>query len=71
MRSLGFRLVPSFSEGAQPDSSYLNTDLKIALFDATTDYFILSGGTPIPIDIIPVKVAPKLRCQVLKLMDRA
>lgn len=68
MRTLGFHFVPSFSVGAQPDSTYYNPDLNIALFDATTDNFIFSKGTPIPVDIIPVTVGPKLRSQLLKLM---
>lgn len=68
MRTLGFHFVPSFSVGAQPDSSYFNTDLNIAFFDATTDNFIFSEGIPIPVDIIPVKVGSKLRSQLLKLM---
>ena len=29
---------------------------------------ILSQGTPIPIDVIPITVGPKLRDQLLKLM---
>lgn len=69
MRALGFRLVPSFSVGAQPDSSFFNPDLGIALFDATTDNFILTKGIPIPIDIIPVTVDLKLRSQLRKLMS--
>lgn len=68
MRKFGFLPVQGFSIGSYADSSFFNPDLGIALFDATTDNFILTMGTPIPIDLIPVTVGPKLRNQLMNLM---
>jgi len=68
LSQFGFLPVHGFSIGSYADSSFFNPELGIALFDATTDNFILTMGTPIPIDVIPVAVGPKLRSQLLKLM---
>jgi len=68
LHKFGFWPVHGFSIGSYPDSSFFNPDLNIALFDATTDNFILTMGTPIPIDVIPITVGPKLRNQLLNLM---
>lgn len=68
MHKFGFWPVHGFSIGSYADSSFFNPDLDIALFDATTDNFILTMDTPIPIDVIPITVGPKLRDQLLNLM---
>lgn len=68
LRKFGFLPFQGFSIGSYADSSFLNPELGIALFDATPDNFIMTMGTPVPIDVIPVIVGPKLRSQLLRLM---
>jgi len=69
MARRGFVLIPGFSIGSEPDSSFYNPVEDIAIFDAACDNFIECSGIPVPIDVIPVKVGSKLRAQLLKLMD--
>lgn len=69
LQDFGFIPVQTFSVGAHGDSSFFNPELGIALFDAAKDNFIMTRGAPVAIDILPVKVGPKLRSQLLKLMD--
>lgn len=70
MDAIGFVLVPSFSVGAQDESSFFNPEFNIALFDAANDNSILSDDTPVPVDIIPVVVGAKLRQQLLRLIGK-
>ena len=61
----GFLMVPRFFIGSESDSSFYNDDLRIGIFDATCDNFILSQGVPIPVDVVIVAVGNLLRLQLL------
>lgn len=65
----GLALIPGFSIGSEPDSSFYSLTKGIAVFDAVPDNFIESHGVPIPIDVIPVMAGPLLKTQILRLMD--
>ncbi|MES2660136.1 MAG: hypothetical protein V4689_16050 [Verrucomicrobiota bacterium] len=67
-RKYGFVLVPGFSIGSESDSSFYNDTLRLGIFDATCDNFILSQGTPIPVDVIVIPVGNRLRGQLLAMI---
>lgn len=64
----GFDLIPGFSIGSEPDSSFYSLTKGIAVFDAVPDNFIESLGVPIPVDVIPVMAGSLLKAQILRLM---
>jgi hypothetical protein len=65
----GFALVPEFCIGSESDSSFLHEAERLAIFDATCDNFILSGGLPIPVDVVVVNAGRELLRQLLALME--
>lgn len=66
-RNKGFREVKGFWLGAEEGSSFYDAEERLGVFDASTDNFILSGGIPIPIDVVIVEVSEVLHKQLLRL----
>lgn len=69
-RRYGFVLVPGFSIGSESDSSFYNHTLRLGIFDATCDNFILSQQMPIPVDVIVIPVGDRLRGQLLAMISQ-
>ncbi|MES2983502.1 MAG: hypothetical protein V4727_14410 [Verrucomicrobiota bacterium] len=69
MAKRGFLKIPNFSIGSEQETSYYNDDIGFGVFDASSDNFIMSENTPIPIDVIPIRVSNLLRSQLLRLIQ--
>ncbi len=64
----GYIPLSSFFIGAERNSTFYHVEENIAIFDASTDNFILSNGVPVPIDLIIQIPGRKLRAQLLRLL---
>lgn len=62
-----FLSIPDFSIGSETDSTFYHPESGWAIFDAASDNFILSNGTPIPVDVILLKLSASLKRQLLGL----
>ena len=68
MTRRGFDPVP-FSIGSESETTFYDDASRTAAFDASSDNFVFADGTPIPVDVIIIRVGDKLRRQLLRLMN--
>jgi hypothetical protein len=69
MGKRGFQLV-KFSIGSESETTFYDDDSRAAAFDASSDNFIVAGGTPIPVDVIVIRVGDELPRQLLAIINR-
>ena len=67
MKIRGFVKVPDFVMGANAPSFYRKED-NVGIFDASEDNFIVSGGIPVPIDVITIRPGIVLKEQITNLI---
>lgn len=70
MSKRGYTLVPGLSIGSEAETSYINAMEGIAIFDASTDNFIMSRRIPIPIDVIVLRIGKLLGAQLERLIGK-
>lgn len=66
----GFRMVPGFALGASLDSSFYHPELRMAVFDAAGDNFVVSRGMPVPVDVMVLNASDRLHAQLLSMIGR-
>lgn len=69
MVSYGFKSVPSIVIGASLHSSFYHPEMRIGIFDAAGDNFVVSSGMPIPVDVMMLRAGDLLHQQLMSLID--
>lgn len=67
MTKRGFKAVP-LSIGSESETTFYDDASRTAAFDASSDNFIVADGTPVPVDVIVIRVSDGLRTQLLRLI---